>query len=174
MGSRKYQRLLILAVGLGLSGFAGQFCTRVGYAQVISGDVVGVVKDVSGAQIPNAQISARNISTGISYAATANSQGEYRISNLPAGKYNLEATAQGFAGAKVENLDVQLNQTITADITLKVTSSTTIEVTSEAAVSIDTTNSQLQTTFDTKEVQDLPTATIGLGVCRFGMALWDF
>ncbi len=44
-----------------------------------------------------------------------------------------------------------------------------MEVSAQAGVALDTTTVQLQQTFETKELQDLPTATTGLGVLNVSL-----
>lgn len=140
------------------------------YAQATSGDIVGTVVDQSGAAISGATVKANNIATGIETTAVANESGEFRFQNLAAGNYNLTGTANGFAAFTLQNFQVKLNTASTARLVLPVSSgSTSVEVTSEAAVALDTTTVQLQTTFAQKEVQDLPTASIGLGVLNLSL-----
>ncbi len=77
--------------------------------------------------------------------------------------YTVTATAKGFSTDTLKNMEVVLNTVITANLTLPVGSTaTTVEV-SAGAAQIDTTTAQLQTTFDTKQVQELPAAANGLG-----------
>ena len=51
---------------------------------------------------------------------TSTSAGEYRISNLPAGTYTVTVTATGFSKAELKDVQVELNVTATANITLQV------------------------------------------------------
>jgi hypothetical protein len=140
------------------------------YAQTTSGAIVGVVRDASGAVVPNSTVEATSESTGIVYTGKANAAGEYRISNLPQGAYDLRTVVPGFATYTVTGLTVEASTVETKDIALTVgTGTTTVEVTSEANVSIDTTTAQIATTFSMKEVQDLPSATIGLGVLNLSL-----
>lgn len=137
-------------------------------AQAISGDILGVVTDSSGAVIPNATVVATNLGTGVKSTTVTNGAGEYRFVNLPVGHYSLAMTGNGMSGG-YKDVQVQLNHNVTANITAAVASaSTTIEVTASAPT-IDTTTPQIQNTFSAKELQDLPTATIGLGVLNLSL-----
>lgn len=141
----------------------------VAWGQVTTGTLVGIVHDPAGAVVTNAPVEAVNEATGVTYEGKSNDSGEYRISNLPLGSYSLKVVSPGFAAATVSHLMVAANRDQTADVTLAVTASSNVEVTSEASVSIDTTTSQLGTTFVDKETQDLPTATVGLGVLNLSL-----
>ena len=138
-------------------------------AQAISGDLVGRVTDASGAIIPNVLVTAANTATEVKASALTNAAGEYRISNLLPGSYNVSAGAGGFSTSEIRTVPVQLNQTVTVNITLIVGSvATTVDV-SDAASVIDTTTSQIQTTYGSKDVSDLPTNTIGVGVINMSL-----
>jgi Carboxypeptidase regulatory-like domain len=130
-------------------------------AQAISGDLVGAITDSSGSAVPNATITATNTGTNVKTTTTTNVGGEYRITNLPAGEYDLTASAMGFAASTLKAVTVQLNQTATANLTLQVGEvATTVEVAAAGAL-IDTTTAQIQNTYSTKQIADLPFATSG-------------
>jgi len=139
------------------------------FAQVTSGNIVGTVYDPTGATVPNAPVTATNEATGVASSTTSTSTGEYRIPNVPAGAYTVTVNAAGFAKAKVADVQVPLNQTVTANVTLQVgQTATTVEV-STAAVAIDTSTAQVQETFETKQMMDLPTASSGSGVINLSL-----
>src|ERR1700688_1181753 len=100
------------------------------YAQVVGARVSGTVTDPSGAAIPQAQISIKNLATGVSTAIVANSDGFYTAPNLLPGRYEMRATASGFA-TEVRSgitLTVGAQQVMNLTLTLGQTSQT-IEVT---------------------------------------------
>ena len=162
-----YSRKLALAAVSAVVLAAG---SGSGYAQVTTGTLVGVVKDATGALVANTPVVATNRDTNVVYQGKTNSAGEYRIGNLPAGFYNVTVRAAGFSPSALQNLEIQANLTRTGDVVVAVASAgATVEVTSEANVSIDTTTTQLGTTFSLKETQDLPVATVGLGVLNLSL-----
>ncbi len=147
------------------------FLLHPGYirAQAISGDVTGTVLDASGAAIPAATVVAVNDATGVRTTAQTNPNGVYRFTNLPVGKYSITTSATGFATDTLKDVDVTLNNVITANVTLQIgTAATTVEVTGGAA-QIDTTTAQLQTSFDTKQVQELPQTANGSGIYNLSL-----
>ena len=152
---------LALALFLGSSTFA--------FGQAISGDLVGIIQDPSGAGVPNAAVEVTNDGTNIKNSATANNDGEYRFSNLPPGMYTLTASGTGFGTSTLKGVTVSLNTTSTANLSLQLSStSTTIEV-STATAQIDTTTAQIQSTYTTRQVQDLPVTGIGMGVLNLSL-----
>ena len=140
-------------------------------AQAISGDLTGTVLDASGAGIPNATIAAVNDATGVKTTTKSNSTGVYRFTNLPVGRYTLTTTAAGFTTDQLKNVDLTLNTVVTANITMAVgTVGTSVEV-SASAVSIDTTTAQLQTTYTTAQVLELPQTSNVSGSGIYNLAL---
>ncbi len=132
--------------------------TTVLCAQLTDSVVVGTITDSSGAGVPGATVTATNKDTGVKYTTQTTSQGEYRLNNVPVGRYDVSATAKGFATATVAAVELELNHTATVNVSLPVgTVSTTVEVT-EAAAMIDTSSSQLQTTFNSMQATDQPAA----------------
>ena len=157
------KQTVILALSFLVAMFLGAY--RGAWAQATSGDVVGTVLDRSGAAIPGASVTAANVATGVSATVTANTVGDFRFTNLLSGTYNITASAPGFSTFTLRNFQVLLNTTSTARLVLPVAAaSTSVEVSSEATAVIDTTTTQLQTTFQTEELKNLPTASTGLGV----------
>ncbi len=66
------------------------------FAQKITGDIIGDVTDTTGAVLPNANVTAKNVDTGLSRSATTSSTGSYRIPDLPVGNYNVTISSEGF------------------------------------------------------------------------------
>ena len=134
------------------------------FSQLTSGNITGNVFDPTGATIPNAEITATNVATGVASTTHSTSTGEYRFENLPVGSYTITASTTGFAKATLKNVEVKLNITVTANLTETVGKAATSVEVSESAVTIDTTTAQIQNTFETKQVTDLPVTANGSGV----------
>ncbi len=139
------------------------------FGQAISGDIVGTITDQHGAAIPNATVTATNTATGVKSMTQSNASGEYRFNNLAIGNYDLSAGSAGFASSMLENFKVELNKTVTGNLVLSVSGGTTTVEVADAAPAIDTTTSQLQTTYDQKQARDIPSAAIGLGVLNLSL-----
>jgi hypothetical protein len=139
------------------------------FGQLTSGNVSGTVYDPAGAAVPNVTVTATEESTNGSTRTSTTSSGQYQFTNLPIGSYTVTIEAPGFQKAEVRHLKVQLNQTISQNVTLQIASaSAAVEVT-DAAVSIDTTTAQIQSTFQTKQITDSPLASSGAGVINLSL-----
>ena len=73
-----------------------------GRCQSITGTIDGVVKDTSGAIVPNATITVTNEDTGAVHSAVTNEGGAYALPGLPAGKYQATVTAVDLAAQHAE------------------------------------------------------------------------
>lgn len=137
------------------------FLPLVTFGQLTSGNLVGTVYDQSGATLPNATVTVANEATNLESKTVSSGSGEYRFSNLPVGSYTLTVEASGFSKSQTKGVAVQLNLTATSNVTLGITqTATTVEV-SAAAAAIDTSTAQIQTTFGSKQLEDLPNASGG-------------
>ena len=139
------------------------------YAQAISGDLAGAVTDPSGAFVPAARVRATSAETGLAVTTSTDNRGEYRISNLAAGEWNLTIAASGFAESRVTDIHILLNQTVTVNVALRVgKTGVTVDVV-EAGPVIDTTTAQLENSYSERQAEDLPSASTGLGVLNFSL-----
>jgi hypothetical protein len=130
-------------------------------AQVISGDLVGTVMDKTGAVVPSARVEATKVDTGVKYETKANENGEYRFNNLPIGTYNVSASTANFATTTINGFVVALNKTSTLLITLEIKGAVTSIEVSGTTAALDTTTSQLQSTFESKDISDSAIASTG-------------
>jgi carboxypeptidase family protein len=153
--------LFAVALGLVVSGHVA--------AQVISGDLVGTVLDKTGAVVPGARLEATNVDTDVKYQTVANENGEYRFNNLPVGTYNISASSANFATTVVNGFKVELNKTSTLQLTLEIKGAVTSVEVSGSAPALDTTSSQISTTFDQKLNADLPVSSIPGGVLNLSL-----
>jgi hypothetical protein len=144
--------------------------TGITFGQTTSGDLSGTVVDATGALIANPSVVVTNVETGVSSTTKGTAGGEVRISNLPPGTYNFTATAPGFASYTIKNLRIDLNKTSTATFTLSPSSATeSVDVSAEAAVTLDTTSTNLTQTFETRELSTLPSTSTGQGVLNVSL-----
>src|SRR3974390_2179036 len=90
------------------------------FSQITTATIVGTVTDPSGAVLPGAQISARNVETGLIRNVVSSDVGAYRLEFLPIGNYVIELTAAGFKKASRSGIELQVNDTSRVDIVLQI------------------------------------------------------
>jgi len=91
-------------------------------AQIPTGKIVGTVKDDQGAPLPGVAIAATSPKLVGTASAITDENGTYRVFSLPSGTYAVTYTLQGFKTVKREGILVQLEQTITLNVSLQQTS----------------------------------------------------
>jgi hypothetical protein len=113
-------------------------------AQVRSGTIVGTVTDSSGAAVPDAAVTIRDMGRNIPYETKTNESGAYTMPYLPFGQYSVEVKKAGFQSAKVTGVEVATATVVRADVILQIG-------TVETAVTVEASAATLQT--DTATVQ---------------------
>ncbi len=125
-------------------------------ATATTGQIEGTLADESGAALPGVSITARNVDTGFERTATSDATGLYRLNLLPLGAYDLTAQLQGFAGVKRGGLRLQVGETLTVPIALKVAAvEETVTVTADAPA-VEVTRSLSATTVNEAAISSLP------------------
>src|SRR5262245_2025941 len=77
-----------------------------GQAQANAADLQGVVRDSTGAVVPNATVTARHPGTNVARSTTTNEEGFYRIVNLTPGDYEISVEAPNFKKALLTKVNV--------------------------------------------------------------------
>ena len=145
---------LIVIVATGFLSWA-----PVAYGQgITTGTITGTVVDPSGAAVPNARVLATNNSQGTQRETTSGSAGQFSLYSVPIGEYTLAISAPGFATATVNGLQVNSGATSgLKSVSLSLaTAAAQVEVNGSAASLLQTTDSQVTTTFDAQAVQNIP------------------
>ena len=137
-------------------GLATLLCAPAPRAQTVTGGVTGTVTDPSGAVVPAAKVVAHNLDTGVNSAATTNSAGLYNIRFLPIGRYQVSVEATGFGKETVPPFTLEILQTATFNVQMKVGSAEqTVEV-SQAAPILNTNDATLGETITANTIQNFP------------------
>ena len=130
-------------------------CCR-GFAQLSTASLSGVVRDSSGAVIPNAQVVLTDEATSVEHKTTTNGAGTYLFSNITPGRYRVHASASGFAEQQVPTFVLTVGQTATMDFALSVGSQTTVVTVQGATPQLEAASANLGLVVGTQQVNDLP------------------
>ncbi|MGH9430501.1 MAG: TonB-dependent receptor domain-containing protein, partial [Terriglobia bacterium] len=94
------------------------------------GSITGRVTDPSGAVVPGAKVVVANLDTGVKSTTQTRSDGFFIFPIMQVGRYSLNVSKTGFEAVEVEPVEVQIGQTATQNVRLKVGSvGTTVTVT---------------------------------------------
>lgn len=131
--------------------------TAISFGQAsYTAQVRGVVKDQSGAMVPQATITITNDATGITTTARSDEHGLYILAGLRPAVYTIKADAAGFRSAEQKNVVLQVSQQTTIDFELHPLGViTTVEVTTAAPL-LDTESASLGTDVTNEYVRDIP------------------
>src|SRR6266852_5989766 len=97
------------------------------YAQSPLGTVTGVATDPSGAVIPNAKVTIRNLDTGVKRETSTNASGVYSVPNLPPGNYRLTAEAPGFKVLESDPFPLPAFRTVREDLPFSLATAATVD-----------------------------------------------
>src|SRR5712692_4908031 len=86
------------------------------FGQGNTSSIVGTVTVPSGGVVPNVKVIATNLGTGVQSAANSDSLGNYTISLLPPGKYQVEAEVAGFKKFVRQNISLEMTRQLRIDI----------------------------------------------------------
>ena len=101
--------------------FAGIICaSTAALCQVITGNIVGQITDVSGALVPKVEVVILNSGTGLSVTVEADDSGAYSAPDLPAGTYDISARKEGFRNETATGIQLLAQQTVRMDFKLDV------------------------------------------------------
>jgi hypothetical protein len=139
------------------------------FGQGDRGNITGTIADPAGAVVANASIEARNTETGVLYPAQTTATGNYTLSQLPAGNYELSVTVPGFKKYVRQGLGVQVAATLRIDINLEVGATTDSITVTEAAALLKTESGELSHNVGTDRVNTLPILAIGAAAGSSGI-----
>ena len=143
-------------------------------AQDISkGSIAGVVRDSTGAVIPEANVTLTSPSG--EKKTTTNSIGEYVFTNLtPGPDYVVTVDKSGFSTAKLGGLSVGLNQRTTADVALQVGQTTqTVEVTAGGVQAIDLSSAGVGANLNENLYKNVPAGRNISSIVQFAPGVTD-
>src|SRR5580704_11471469 len=126
------------------------------FAQVNKSNVVGVIRDSSGAAVPGVNIRITDTGTGAVHQEVTDVSGLYRGNLLDVGTYNVEAEKAGFKKVVKQGILLPVGETITVDFVLEVGGvNDTITVSAEAG-DLRTETGSVGATLESRSVQELP------------------
>jgi hypothetical protein len=138
------------------------------FGQAATGTITGTVGDPTGAVIAGANIEARNTETGVVYPVATTTSGNYTITQLPIGTYEITARVQGFKTYTHTNLAVAAGAILKEDIALEVgTASEAITVTEQASL-LQTESADIAHNVTVGQLDNLP--LLGIGATNAGTA----
>jgi Carboxypeptidase regulatory-like domain len=126
------------------------------FGQTQTARLQGIVRDASGAVVPNAKIIAVNNQTKDVNDATSNTSGLYVLPALRPGTYTLSVEAAGFSKTTVTDIELAVSASIAQDVKLEVGKLTEVVEVAANAVTVATTDAQVSAAVTMRDIDTLP------------------
>jgi hypothetical protein len=126
-------------------------------AQTFRGTILGTVSDSSGAAVPQATVTIKNLGTGLTRVVTTSDDGSYAAPELPIGTYSVTVEKAGFKSGVVTGLNVEVSSERRADVTMQIgQAAQTIEVQADELPMVESTSNTLGGIVEAKIATNLP------------------
>ena len=125
-------------------------------AQTNTGEVAGVVRDILGAVLAGATVTARHAATGLSVERMTDSQGRFFLPALRPGQWDITASSSGFAPQTHKGLELELGRTLNVDFTLGVEGVAENVTVAAGAALLQTTTAEISDIIDNRQVVQFP------------------
>jgi len=125
--------------------------------QALTGDILGTVRDSTGAVAPGALVMLTQVGTGVTSSAITDSDGNYSFASLKPAHYSLEVSKANFEKTIVPDIELLVAQRQRLDIILRVgATNQRVEVSAGAAVLLETQTSEVGQVMQEKPIVELP------------------
>lgn len=121
-----------------------------------TGTIQGRVTDQSGAVVPGAKVTIRNVGTNVTRSLETDENGNYRAQLLQPGAYEVSAAATGFATTKRPNIDLVVGSTATVNFDLKVSGAESVITVTDTAPLTEPERAEVTNVVGQKQVEELP------------------
>ncbi|HSL23921.1 MAG TPA: TonB-dependent receptor [Vicinamibacterales bacterium] len=126
------------------------------HGQVVTATLLGTVTDNTGAVVPGATVTVRNVGTDRTWSHVTEGDGRYREPLLPVGTYEIRVELAGFAPQVRRGVQLTVGSEVTINFVLSPASlQEDVIVTGEAPV-VQTSSSEVGALVDQKQIQQLP------------------
>src|SRR5262249_41654372 len=126
------------------------------FAQMTTGTILGRIADPSGAAVPGAQVTITNLGTTIAKTFVTDENGNYIVSYLLPGSYEVTAEKAGFKKSTQTGITLQVDQKARVDLSLQIGEvSESVNVEAEAPL-VKTESSESAQVINSKQIVDMP------------------
>jgi hypothetical protein len=126
-------------------------------AQAVYGSIAGAVQDATGAALPGVTVTITSVERKTADTVTSNESGLYAKERLLPGTYEVKAELTGFKVAVVSSVRVGVDAQAKVDFRMELGQMTdAVTVTAAAGQLLKTDRADVATTFDEREVTELP------------------
>ena len=125
-------------------------------AQIVGASITGSVHDASGASVPQAAITVRNLETGAVRKVESDGEGHYAAPSVPVGRYEVTAEKEGFSTATRSGVNLVIGQSAVVDLSLAVGEVHEQVAVTDAPQTLNPTTQQISGLVSERQVKELP------------------
>jgi hypothetical protein len=129
-------------------------------AQTSKGTIVGTVTDPSGASVANGTVTARGLENGETRTVTTGQNGEYRISAILPGIYEVKATSQGFGTVVMDHVEVTASVDTPLDFRLELSGASQSIIVEASGSTVQSESAELSANISSTEIKELPIGSL--------------
>src|SRR6202167_2340925 len=122
----------------------------------VGGRISGTVKDATGAVILKATVSITNAETGVRQLLTTDDNGAFSFLDVQVGRYDLQATADGFRPYQRTGIIVDANSALKIDAVLEVGARSDAVTVVDNQLHVDTTSTQIGEVITSTQMTAVP------------------
>jgi hypothetical protein len=126
------------------------------HAQEVTAGIFGVIQDSTGAVIPGAAVRLRNMGTGRSAQTLSDESGNFSVTLLPIGTYEVTAEAKGFKKFTIGDVTLRVNENRRLVFTMEVGQLSDQVTVEAAAVAVDVATGTTSQLLDGHDMVRLP------------------
>jgi hypothetical protein len=150
---------------IGMNTFSARICvlislcaslTAAASAQVVGAILSGTITDPSGAAVPNAKVSIRNLATGIVTEALSNGSGIYSAPNLLPGEYEVSVAASGLSSTQRGRLTLTVGEKQVRNLEMQVGAAAAAIDVSAAGSPVELGSAAMSQVVDGRTARELP------------------
>jgi hypothetical protein len=127
-----------------------------GWSQVVGGAISGTVHDATGALLPSANVTVRNLETGSERRLTTDNGGRYTAPSIAVGNYQIVAAKDGFASQQKTGIHLVVGQNVAVDFTLAVGEMRQVVTVEETPPTVSVSTEQTSGVVNERQVKELP------------------
>jgi hypothetical protein len=119
-------------------------------------DLVGTVRDQTGAILPGVVVTATNTATNVQRSTITQTDGRFALQALPPGVYRVEATLSGFVSETRQDLTLRLGELVELDFSMRVAGTVeSVNVVADAPV-VDVQKTAVASVVSQQQIESLP------------------
>lgn len=122
-----------------------------------TGTILGTVTDPTGASVPNAKVTVTNSASSQSRMVQSNSEGNFSITSLNIGRYNVKVESAGFKSYEQEDVVLNVNATLRVNIALQIGQSQETITVEANAIQVQSDTSEQSTMITSTQISNLDT-----------------